>query len=867
MDVISLSSGSEEDSDVEFVGSYKDNTEDATPFIRAELLAVTPVIIDITGHCFGPVKPRHLRRPKRLSSTSEVIDLNDDSSSTHFSNSVAELHRKTPDDSQRKAENRCVESSVSPVTKCSGKRQHSSYTEYLEKDLHFLDSHDVDGGQSPLSVSPVQEKPSTDQHEAILSHLEQTSIQKSVNICLAKQCILKSHASDRSDSESEVPEQSDTFDILDNLSLSPKSSYTERLEHETGAEQVHNTKDTHQKSSSQGDCVELDREHNKKVETSPNWLDRAPSPFSLDSPYYCPSEVDAVIFSGESLTEDDKCQVCMDSGSSVPGLCRANSPPSVAVETVRPHEKDHTHTLCTQAHSQLSPRTLQTSGGVSPVHSLLCGQELPASPTSTEILAGDSPDTLTDSPDLDMESPPSSPSQACSWSSSGSPTHLPFPSHTPLLGSKTSGLVSSEFPPPSQRIRWDVDEEDTNAVVVSNLSQPFAQTTQHVSLVQFKKLKHLIGGGFQDVPADDEEGEDYGPAEPLCRQSLSLVYSTIEENYAEGTVQLLADLIQPRFYPPAKITAHLLKGILLDPQCTRALALEAYNLLMRSHKYHPADISTVPWDWELISSVMAEQVLEDDFQFKLPLRRLNLSIVKAVLSCDDKFRHVRDVISWLFDAAKQSFCYSEDEEMQRMELNHCLKMLLFLQRMLLLAMEVDCRPMYSSNKLSQELCVCLSSTAPSRRLRLLLLNTLESSLLKCKLLELLLNEACFQKRLLPMSFNLLLHFLKTCTLAPDTSDGTERWRRWEELLKLVWMLTLSYEEVMTGHLRHSITERHTLTRPPMWTQNDSVSQAAVQEAANIFLSRVVEDLGHAIPPQIQESLSHLQEHLLSISFN
>lgn len=82
----------------------------------------------------------------------------------------------------------------------------------------------------------------------------------------------------------------------------------------------------------------------------------------------------------------------------------------------------------------------------------------------------------------------------------------------------------------------------------------------------------------------DEDNKDFGMAEPLCRQSLSLVYSTIEENYTEGTLQLLSDLIQPCYYPPADVTSHLLRGILLEPQCSQVLALEAYNLLMRTQK-------------------------------------------------------------------------------------------------------------------------------------------------------------------------------------------------------------------------------------------------------------------------------------------
>lgn len=42
-DVISLSSGSEEDSDIELVGSFRDDSSGGIQFIRAELLPVTPV--------------------------------------------------------------------------------------------------------------------------------------------------------------------------------------------------------------------------------------------------------------------------------------------------------------------------------------------------------------------------------------------------------------------------------------------------------------------------------------------------------------------------------------------------------------------------------------------------------------------------------------------------------------------------------------------------------------------------------------------------------------------------------------------------------------------------------------------------------
>lgn len=53
--------------------------------------------------------------------------------------------------------------------------------------------------------------------------------------------------------------------------------------------------------------------------------------------------------------------------------------------------------------------------------------------------------------------------------------------------------------------------------------------------------------------------------------------------------------------------------------------------------------------------------------------------------------------------------------------------------------------------------------------RLLLLSTLESKLLRCKLLEMLLDDACSEKSTLPMSLSMLLHYLQTSTLPSDSS--------------------------------------------------------------------------------------------------
>uniref|UniRef100_A0A3P9JUA4 SUMO interacting motifs containing 1 n=1 Tax=Oryzias latipes TaxID=8090 RepID=A0A3P9JUA4_ORYLA len=288
------------------------------------------------------------------------------------------------------------------------------------------------------------------------------------------------------------------------------------------------------------------------------------------------------------------------------------------------------------------------------------------------------------------------------------------------------------------------------------------------------------------------ETEKYGDL-VLCRQSLSLVYSTIDECYPESTLQLLSDLLQPGYYPPKDILVHLLRGILLDPQCPYYLCVQAFNLLMRTQRHHTATKSTVPWDWELLTSIMRErggevvcmfleyivQTLEDDFYLKRSSSSLSHSLAKATLSCDQQFPRVRDVIKWLFSAIVNSTEHGANEGAARKreeQIRLFLKSLpdasfeiivCMFQKMLSLALEVDRCPALSSAKLSQELFHMLLSDAPLRARRMLLLDSLQSKLLRCKLLEHLLDYACPQKLAVPMSLTLLLHFMKNCTLAPD----------------------------------------------------------------------------------------------------
>ncbi|XP_060903879.1 uncharacterized protein simc1 [Labrus mixtus] len=394
-------------------------------------------------------------------------------------------------------------------------------------------------------------------------------------------------------------------------------------------------------------------------------------------------------------------------------------------------------------------------------------------------------------------------------------------------------------------------------------------------------LKKIMSGPAPALTVEKEEG--FRPPKLLCRQSLSLVYSTIDENYPEGTLQLLSDLLQPGFYPPKDITVHLMNGILLDPKCPYHLCVQAFSLLMRTQRHHIVDKSRVPWDWELLTTCMINpdnmkrhqidvvrmlleyvvQTLEDDFKAKHSSSTLQHSIAKATLSCDKQFSRVKDVIKWLFTAIMKSTENGESREAAR-ERDEQIRIIYILQRMLSLALEVDHSPALTSAKLSQELFHMLIGSVPIRAHRMLLLECLQSKLLRCKLLEHLLDYACPLKVSLPMSLSLLLHFLKHCTLDPDPMDGTERWKRWEELVHLLWMLLLSYNKAMKGYLCSSVVEQSGRVGTKVYKPDDMVSKPAVHEAIKAFLSRSQEDLGQALPLHVEESLTYLQEYLLDV---
>ncbi|NXM22104.1 SIMC1 protein, partial [Ploceus nigricollis] len=188
-----------------------------------------------------------------------------------------------------------------------------------------------------------------------------------------------------------------------------------------------------------------------------------------------------------------------------------------------------------------------------------------------------------------------------------------------------------------------------------------------------------------------------------------------------------------------------------------------------------------------------------------------------------------------------------------------------LQRMLSMAVEVDKSPTCSSRKIADDIFPFILNI-PLRSQREALLNTMESQLLRCRLLELLFQHSCDVPTMSSMSLDKVLYFLSHSSVLPQFQDETATWQRWDEMLQYLSLLLLSYHGVkqafpLAEHLRTSVSDRMKLIAQkakPRLQDSDDISQLDIQLKMNDFISRMQKTLGEPFPAQIQEKLFMLQ---------
>ncbi|XP_071299586.1 SUMO-interacting motif-containing protein 1 isoform X2 [Agelaius tricolor] len=383
--------------------------------------------------------------------------------------------------------------------------------------------------------------------------------------------------------------------------------------------------------------------------------------------------------------------------------------------------------------------------------------------------------------------------------------------------------------------------------------------------------------------------------ELIPRGKLSMVHTTMEENILEGTLCFLNEFVSCQHRPPKDIICHLIKQMLLDTHEGEILN-DIYTLLMKIQMLHPANITTLGWDWTLVKFIMEQQekppgwllflqyvvqTLEDDFQNNLKSYQLQKSIAKKVLSCDLCFNNVKEVVNWLVAAVTGIGFSQPREQLQEARAEHgsssprlaspqteqaqtafsAQKTMLLLQRMLAMAVEVDRSPTCSSRKIADDIFPFILNI-PLRSQREALLNTMESQLLRCRLLELLFQHSCDVPTTSSMSLDKILYFLSHSSVLPQFQDETATWQRWDEMLQYLSLLLLSYHSVKLEHLWTSVSDRMKLIAQKAKARlqdSDDISQLDIQLKMNDFISRMQKTLGEPFPPQIQEKLFMLQE--------
>ncbi|XP_042303292.1 SUMO-interacting motif-containing protein 1 isoform X2 [Sceloporus undulatus] len=299
---------------------------------------------------------------------------------------------------------------------------------------------------------------------------------------------------------------------------------------------------------------------------------------------------------------------------------------------------------------------------------------------------------------------------------------------------------------------------------------------------------------------------------PIPCRRLSMVSSTIEENFFPGTLDFLMDYVSSQHYPPKEVTSYVVRNILLSTKhedMQEKIHKDAYLLLVKIQALHPAKVDTVVWDWPLLREVMEDeegkfpgrllflqyviQTLVDDFERTIKIGLLHKSIAKAVLSCDDCSSNIKEVTEWLICAVtgvrlsqykrnlqrtrSPSLETFQDESSSSMPDLHLgqtsqrndnssqwqtKKEIALFQKMLSIAVEVHKFPNCSATKIA-DMVFSSVMNIPKRCQREAFLSSMECDLLRCKVLELIFQHSTIPTDD-PLSLRMILHFMQSFSL-------------------------------------------------------------------------------------------------------
>nr|XP_008119544.1 PREDICTED: SUMO-interacting motif-containing protein 1 isoform X1 [Anolis carolinensis] len=504
-----------------------------------------------------------------------------------------------------------------------------------------------------------------------------------------------------------------------------------------------------------------------------------------------------------------------------------------------------------------------------------------------------------------IEEPP----KPCTPDRAPSPQPSPLhQKHSPSPSPSYSPVDTSPFQTEIVQSLLEAKNLAPNAVTL-NVQQPAKRIDIRVWL---KTLQYFQGlpvhhPFLQSVMREAAQNKQL-KAKPIPCRKLSMVSSTIEENFFHGTLDSLMDYVSSQYYPPKEVTSCVVRKILLGPKYENIqedIRKDAYTLLVKIQALHPAKVDTVVWDWPLLREVMEEeegkfpgrllflqyviQTLEDDFQRTIRIGLLHRSIAKAVLSCDYCSSNIKEVVEWLISAVtevKLSECRRHnsletsqdnsssstrhlhlDQSTQREDASlpwQTETEIALLQRMLSIAVEVDKSPNCSAHKIAH---IVFSSllNIPKRCQREAFLSSMECHLLRCRVLELLFKHSTVPTKG-PLSLNRILKLLQSFSLPLIYQDNGATWQGWDEMLYHLNLLLQSYCSIILGHLRSPVYERINLiikgAKPKLQSQ-DYIKESDVKCRIQSFKKHLSKTIQQPIPSSIIEKIELLQIQLLT----
>ncbi|XP_064017993.1 SUMO-interacting motif-containing protein 1 isoform X3 [Pogoniulus pusillus] len=352
------------------------------------------------------------------------------------------------------------------------------------------------------------------------------------------------------------------------------------------------------------------------------------------------------------------------------------------------------------------------------------------------------------------------------------------------------------------------------------------------------KLQYFRSSGVQHLflqgVAPNRQTHQQKP-ELIPSGKLNMVRTTMEENFLEGTLHFLNDFVSCQHYPPKEIVSHLIRRILLNPR-RKEMLKDTYMLLMK------IQMEVVEWLVAAVTGIGFSQPQEQPQE-------------TAYSPPEAKAKHSSS-------APQQTTAHAEVSSAFFTQ-----KVMLLLQRMLSIAVEVDKSPNCSSCKIADVMFPFILNI-PLRSQREAFLNTMESQLLRCKLLEQLFQHSCDLPTTLPLSLAKILYFLNHFSVLLPYQDETATWQRWDEMLQYLNLLLMSYQNVILDRLGSSLNDRMDLIIQkvkPRLQADDDINHLEVQLKTDNFISRMQQLLGQPLPLQITEKLHLLQELFLIVA--